>query len=108
MVRQNLQRDVLLRYRHHSLFVHVRVVYAHTAEDGEGLDEVLVVLGEGQVVELVDELDDADDLARGILDGHAKDGLVLETRAIVDALVEAGVFVRVGYVDGLGKAMGLR
>jgi hypothetical protein len=34
--------------------VHVGVVDAHAAKDGESFDKVLVVLGEGQVVEFVD------------------------------------------------------
>lgn len=101
MVGQHLQRDILLGDGHHRLLVHVRVVDAHAAEDGKGLHEVLVVLREGQIVELVDELDDADDLAAGVLDGHAEDGLVLEVGALVDTWVEPGVFVHVGEVGSL-------
>lgn len=77
------------------------VVYAHAAEDGESFHEVLIVFREGQVVELVNKLNDANYLAGGIFNGHAEDGLVLEAGAIVDALVEARIFVCVGDVHSL-------
>jgi len=46
VVTEHLQGDTLLGHRHDGLLVHVRVVDAHAAEDGERLHEVLVVLGE--------------------------------------------------------------
>lgn len=101
MVRQHLQRDALLRYGHHRLLVHVRVVDAHAAEDGEGLHEVLVVLRERQVVEFVYKLYDSDYLTGGVLDRHAQDRLVLEAGALVDARVEPGILLSVGDVDRL-------
>lgn len=101
MVRQDFQSNILLGYRHHSLLVHVRVVDTHPAEDGESLHEVLVVLRERQVVELVDELDDADDLPGGVFDSHAQDAFVLEADALVDAWVKPGVVFCAEDVDSL-------
>jgi hypothetical protein len=49
---KNFESDLLLGHSHDRLFVHADVVDTHAAEDGEGLDEVLVVLGEREVVEL--------------------------------------------------------
>ena len=37
-------------------YLHVGVTDAHSAEDGEGLDKVFIVLCEGQVIEFVDQL----------------------------------------------------
>ena len=76
----------------HRLLVHPHVVDAHAAEDGEGLDKVLVVAGELEAVELVDELEDAQDLARfprAVRDRHAQHSGVPERRAPVHGLVEA-------------------
>jgi hypothetical protein len=101
VVRQHLQSDALLGYRHHRLLVHVRVVNTHSAEDRERLDEVLVVLGERKIVELVYQLDDADYLSRRVLDGHAQYRLVLERRPLVHAGVEPLVFLGDRYVNRL-------
>lgn len=80
---------------------HVRVVDPHSAEYRERLDEVLVVLREEQIVELVDQLDDTDYLAGGILDGHTEDRPVLEAGAVVHHRVESRVLVSVRYANGL-------
>lgn len=45
MIAQHLQCDTLLGHSHNSLLVHVRVVYAHAAENGESFDEILIVFG---------------------------------------------------------------
>ena len=50
---------------HDGRLVHPHVVDAHPAEDGEGLDKVLVVPGEGEAVELVHQLEDAEDAGAG-------------------------------------------
>lgn len=60
-------------------YLHVCVVYAHATEYGKSFEEVLVVLGEGQVVEFVDELHYTNDLACSVPDGHTQDGPVGET-----------------------------
>ena len=44
--------NLLFSHGHNSSLVHLYVVDSHATEDGEGLDEVLVVGGERQVVEL--------------------------------------------------------
>ena len=103
VVWEHLQRDALLGDGDDGPLVHVRVVNSHPAENGERLDEVLVVLAEREVVELVDQLDDPDDLAGRVLDGHAQDVLVPEVDALVDAGVEARILVCVLYVDRLQK-----
>lgn len=46
MVAQHLQRDALLGHRHNGLFVHVRIVDAHAAENSKCLHKVLVVARE--------------------------------------------------------------
>ena len=90
----NPSSSLLLRHRHHRLLVHPHVVDAHAAENGEGLDEVLVVAGELEAVELVDELEDAQHLARlprAVRHRHAQHRRVPEGRAAVHRLVEAFV-----------------
>ena len=44
--------NLLFSHGHNSSLVHLYVVDSHATEDGEGLDEVLVVGGERQIVEL--------------------------------------------------------
>lgn len=46
MIAEYLQGNTLLGHGHNGLLVHVRIVYAHAAEDGECLHKVLIVLGE--------------------------------------------------------------
>lgn len=83
------------------LHLHVRIVNSHSAEYRESLDEVLVVLRERQIVELVDQLNDTDYLAGGILDGHAENRAVLEAGAVVHHRVESQIFVSVRYINSL-------
>ena len=87
-VPEYFQRDLLLGHGHDGLLEHPDVVDAHAAEDGKRLNEVLVVLRERQVLELVDQLEDAQDpvVLAAVLDGHAQDGLVSEPAAGVDGL----------------------
>ena len=67
-----------------------------TAERGE---QLLVLVGEGLPVELVQRLQDADDLALHRAHRHAEDGPGLVTRLLVDVLVEPRILVCVGDVD---------
>lgn len=46
VIAKHLQRNTLLGHGHNGLLVHVRIVYAHAAENGECLHKVLIVLGE--------------------------------------------------------------
>lgn len=46
MIAEHLQGNTLLGHGHNCLLVHVRIVNAHAAEDGECLHKVLIVLGE--------------------------------------------------------------
>ena len=79
---------MLLGHSHHRFLVHPDVVDAHAAEDAERLNKVLVVLREGQVVKLVDQLEDAQDpvVFAAVLDGHAQDGPVTEAVTVVHIL----------------------
>ena len=88
---ENFQCDLLLGHGDAGLLVHPDVVKAHPAEDGEGLDKVLVVLGEGQPVELVDQLEQAQHLVRlvAVHYGHAQNALVLETLVLVNLKTQA-------------------
>lgn len=45
---------------------------SHPAEYRERLDEILIVLCKKQIVELIDQLNDADYLTGGVLDSHTK------------------------------------
>eukprot|EP00968_Pinguiococcus_pyrenoidosus_P009625 scaffold748_cov251-Pinguiococcus_pyrenoidosus.AAC.15 len=64
----------------------------------QDLRDALVRLGEGAGA-LVDHLQDADDLAGHILDGHAQDGLRLVAALLIVGLVEARVGVGIWDVD---------
>lgn len=108
MVRQHLERDTLFGNGHHRPLVHVRIVDAHAAEDRKRLDEILVILGERQIVEFVHQLDHPYDLARGVLDGHAEDAFVLEAGALVDAGIEPCVLIRVLDVDDLDMMLEIK
>lgn len=76
-------------------------MYAHTTENGERFHKVLIVLSERQVVELVNELNNADYLTGRIFDGHTKNGLVLEAGAIVNTLIETYIFIGIRDVNSL-------
>lgn len=95
MVAQHLQRHALLGHRHDRLLVHVRIVDAHAAEDRERLHKVLIVARKVQPIELVHQLNDADNLAERILDRHAQNVPVLEQLAVVDARIEPMIGVRI-------------
>lgn len=77
------------------------VVDSHTAEDGERLDKVLVILRECMIVKFVYQLYNADNLARGVLDGHAEDGAMPEACALVNRRIEFRVLVCIGDVHRL-------
>lgn len=83
----------------------MRVVQSHPAENCESLQKVLVVAGEGQVIEFVDELHNAEYFAGGVADGLAQDGPVAEAAVLVNLGVEALVLVRVGNVDRLRESV---
>ena len=51
---QLIPTRLLLGHGHTGRLVHPDVGDAHPAEDGEGLEEVLIIGGEGKIVELVD------------------------------------------------------
>lgn len=79
----------------------MRVVDAHAAENGKSLHKIFIVFGEREVIELVDQLDDADDLTRRVFDRHAQDRPVLEAGAVIDAAVEPRVVLGARYVHCL-------
>lgn len=105
MIRQHLKRDTLFSNGDHRPLVHVRIMDAHSAEDSKGLDKVLVILSERQIIEFVHQLDHSYDLARGVLDGHAEYAFVLEADALVDAGIEPCVFIRILDVDDLNMKL---
>lgn len=47
MIAEHLKCDTLLGHCHDCFFVHVGIVNAHAAEDGECFHEVFVVFGKG-------------------------------------------------------------
>ena len=83
---EHFQCDLLFGHGDACLLVHPDIVQSHPAKDGEGLDKVLVVLGEGQPVKLVDQLEQAQHLVRlvAVHYRHAKNALVLETLVLVN------------------------
>lgn len=74
------------------------VVDAHTAEDGERFDKVLVILGKGVFIEFIDQLYNSNNLTRRVLDGHAEDRAMPKPSALVDRWIELGVLVGIGDV----------
>ncbi len=108
VVREQLEGDPLLGHRLDRLFEHLRVLNAHAAEDGEALKDVDVIHVEGLSIEFVHQLRHADDLARGIANGHAEDAPVAEAGLIAGVIVhvgvKTGVRVGVGNVERLAGA----
>jgi len=73
----------------------------HPTEYCKRLNEILIVLREGQIIELVDQLDNADYLTGGILNGHTKNRAMPESGAVIHHRIESSIFVSVRYVDSL-------
>lgn len=83
----------------------MRIVDSHSAEYRERLDKVLVVLRERQIVELIDQLNNADYLPGRVLDGHTKDRAMPERwNGVVHEWIESRVLVSVRYIDSLQVA----
>lgn len=74
VVREALQGDLLLRHQLAGVLVHLRVVDAQPAEDGERLEERHVAVREGGPVRLVDQLRHPYHGLLAVDDGHAEDG----------------------------------
>lgn len=74
---------------------------SHPAEDRERLDKIFIVLRERQIVEFIDQLNDADYLTGRILDGHTKNCTVLKASTVVHQRIESRIFVSVRYIHSL-------
>lgn len=74
---------------------------AHAAEYCESFEEILIIFGELEIIELIDELHHPEYFAGRVADGLAENGPVPETGAFVRLLVETLIFVRVRDIDGL-------
>lgn len=56
-----------------------------------------------QVVKFIDQLNDADDLAQRVLNGHAEDGFVLERCVLINTGIKARILVSIWYGYSLRK-----
>lgn len=79
------------------------IVNSHAAENSKRLDKVLIILCKSKIVELVDQLNNTNNLTRGILDRHAENSTMSETSAIIYGGIESWIFVGVRYIHGLRK-----
>lgn len=74
---------------------------SHSAEDRERLDKIFIILREKQIVEFVDQLNDADYLTGRIFDGHTKNCTMPKAGTVVHQRIESQIFVSVRYIDSL-------
>ena len=61
--------------------------------------EVLIILVEGGVVHLVDQLNDPNDLAGHVLDGHAEDGFGTEICPLIHLLKSRTIPVNIKHIS---------
>ena len=83
-------RYLLLCHGDTGSLIHPHIRDAHPAKDCESLKKVFIIGGEWKIVELVDQLEHAEDPARGggVLDGHGQHRLVLEGPAPVHTYIK--------------------
>lgn len=79
----------------------MRIMDSHPTEYRKRLNEILIVFREGQVIELIDQLNNTNYLSGRILDCHAKNRAMPKSGAVIHHRIESSVFVSVRYVDSL-------